>query len=404
VPIDAVWIYDLVDPVSGFGWPWSIYRPIPPGRYPDPAKLVQRLQRRGVKVLGYVSPFVFAGTRGFDHAAERGYVMADERGRPIVRRARMAPGVIVTRATIDLTNPAATQWFEARVRWALDRIGFDGAMQDFGEGLPAGAVTYDGEAAAVAHNRYPTLYTGAIRRAAERVRPGETVFFARAGAIGSQRYSTGRFTGDQQRSWDNARGLPSVLQAMINGSLSGWPYWGPDIAGFTTAPDAVSDERELWLRWLQLGALSPVMRDMLGGQRHAVDAFTDQATLTAFRAYARLHTALEPYLHRAARAAHRIGLPIIRPLFLEYPDDDTAYDLDDQYLLGRDLLVAPVVRSGARSRAVYLPEGRWQHYWTGRRYDGGRWITIGAPATEIPLFTARGLDRRLPEPNALWSP
>jgi alpha-glucosidase (family GH31 glycosyl hydrolase) len=320
-----------------------------------------------------------------------------------VQRAHLAPGVVPRRSSIDFSNASATAWFEARVRWALDRIGLDGAMQDFGEGLPDGAAPASGDPAALVHNRYPTLYTRAVRRAAQATRPDATVFFARAGAIGSQSASTGRFPGDQQRSWDPERGLPSMLAAMINGSLSGWPYWGPDIAGFTTAPSDVSDERELWLRWLQLGALSPVMRDMLGSQRHAVEALTDRHTLTAFRAYARLHTALEPYLHRAAAAAHRTGLPIIRPLFVEHPEDDVTYDIDDQYLLGPAILVAPVLRSGARSRAVYLPEGVWRHYWTGRRYAGRRWITVAAPATKIPLFIARGLDRRLPTPRALWS-
>jgi alpha-glucosidase (family GH31 glycosyl hydrolase) len=369
---------------------------------------VRRLHARGVRVLGYLSPFVDAGARGYAHAAARGYahaaargyLVADGRGRPIVRQARLAPGAVVSRSAVDFTDRSATAWFEARVRRALDRIGFDGAMQDFGEGLPPGAVLTGGEPAAFAHNRYPALYSAAVRRAAQTVRPDDTVFFARAAAIGSQSESTGRFPGDQQRSWDPERGLPSVLQAMINGSLSGWSYWGPDIAGFTTAPDHVADERELWLRWLQLGALSPVMRDMLGSQRHAVDALTDHDTLAAFRAYARLHTALEPYLHRAATIAHRTGLPIIRPLFLEYPDDDVAYDVDDQYLLGTAVLVAPVLRSGARSRTLYLPKGVWRHYWTGHRYDGGRWITVAAPATQIPLFIAPALTSRLPAPEA----
>jgi alpha-glucosidase (family GH31 glycosyl hydrolase) len=404
VPVDAVWIYDLVDPASGFGWRWPIYRPIPPGRYPDAALLARRLHARGVRVLGYLSPFIETDARDYAQAAERGYLVADVEGRPIVRQARLAPGAIVSRSAIDFTDPSAVAWFEARVRRALDRTGFDGAMQDFGEGLPPGAVPASGEPAAFAHNRYPTLYSRAVRRAAQDARPGDTVFFARAGAIAGQSESTGRFTGDQQRSWDPERGLPSVLEAMINGSLSGWPYWGPDIAGFTTAPDHVTDERELWLRWLQLGALSPVMRDMLGSQRHAVDALTDHGTLTAFRAYARLHTALEPYLHRAARVAHRTGLPIIRPLFLEHPGDDATYDIDDQYLLGPDILVAPVLQSGARSRTLYLSKGSLRHYWTGRRYAGGRWITVAAPATEIPLFIAPGLRGRLPAPAALWRP
>jgi len=403
VPIDAVWIYDLVDPVSGFGWRWPIYRPIPPGAYPEPSMLIRRLQARGVRVLGYLSPFVEVHTHAYAHAAERGYLVADPEGRPIMRRALLAPGAVLRHSAIDFTDPSATAWFEARVRWALDRIGFDGAMQDFGEGLPSGAVPAGGEPAAFAHNRYPTLYSNAVRRAAQTARPDDTVFFARAGAIGSHTASTGRFPGDQERSWDPERGLPSVLAAMINGSLSGWPYWGPDIAGFTTAPTGVTDERELWLRWLQLGALSPVMRDMLGSQRHAVEALTDHDTLAAFRAYARLHTALEPYLHRAARFAHRTGVPIMRPLFVEHPEDDVTYDIDDQYLLGPAVLVAPVLRPGARRRTVYLPDGVWLHYWTRRRYEGRRWITVGAPAADIPFFIAPSLDGRLPAPHALWS-
>jgi alpha-glucosidase (family GH31 glycosyl hydrolase) len=90
-------------------------------------------------------------------------------------------------------------------------------------------------------------------------------------------------------------------------------------------------------------------------------------------------------------------------VFVEHPDDDVTYDLDDQYLLGPAILVAPVLRSGARSRTLYLPDGVWRHYWTGRRYEGRRWITVGAAATEIPLFIAPSLDGRLPAPQALWS-
>jgi sulfoquinovosidase len=167
-----------------------------------------------------------------------------------------------------------------------------------------------------------------------------------------------RFPGDQVRSWDRQQGLPSVTGAMLNGGLSGWPYWGPDIAGFldsvNTAPDEppatrlqrISEEKELWMRWVQLGALSPTTRDMLGMQRDPVGLWTDDETLALFRAYARLHRARQPYLYRYAEIAHQRGLPILRPLFLNYPAEAVTYTLEDQYLIGDDLLVAPILEPG----------------------------------------------------------
>jgi len=402
VPLHAAWTYDLVEQTSGVGWRWPIYGPIPPGPYPRPARFVAALHRRGLKVLGYLNPFVYADTPLFDRALERDLLLDDGGGRPLLGTWRPHPRTQVRHGTVDLSDPLARKWFGARVRHALVTLGLDGAMQDFGEGLPARAVPTGPARAALAHNRYPVEYAHAVRQAAEEVKPGQTVFFARSGYLGAQSASTGRFTGDQERSWHPERGLPSVVRAMISGSLSGWPYWGPDIAGFTTAPDTVRDEKELWIRWAQLGALSPVMRDMLGAQRHAVDALTDAETLAVFRAYARLHTALMPYLHRQARAAHERGLPIIRPLFLEHPDDPDTLDIDDQYLLGPDVLVAPVLRPQHARRRLYLPRGRWTDYWTGRTITGARWVTLPAPRHRIPLLIRADSELRLPAPRTLW--
>ena len=194
--------------------------------------------------------------------------------------------------------------------------------------MPQPTATTPAASLAHVHNLYPVLYQRAAYLAGQAVKPGRVVFLARAGYSGSQPYTTGRFTGDQVRSWNRQNGLPSVLPAMLNGSLSGWPYWGPDIAGFSDAARAdgqessqeranrIAAEKELWMRWVQLGALSPTMRDMYGMQRDPVDLWTDGETLALFRAYARLHRALQPYLYHYAQVAHESGLPILRPLFL----------------------------------------------------------------------------------------
>lgn len=398
VPLDAVWMYDAMDGGSGWGWPWQINGPVPPGAYPDLPGLIDELQGEGLAVLGYLSPFLVPGRPGFAEAHERGYLVhtadATVFTEPWMRGDR--------RAYLDFTHPGAVAWWQDRVRHALGTVGFDGAMQDYGEGAPVHGIYASGEPGMLVHNAYPVRYARAARDAAQAVKPGATVLFARAGYTGAQASVTGRFTGDQHRSWDRHTGIGSVLPAMLSGSISGWPYWGPDIAGFFDGDGA--RDVELWTRWTQLGALSPVMRDMLGDQADPVGVFSSEDTLATFAGYARLHRALMPYLHGLAEQASRTGLPLIRPLWLAEPADPVAWTVADTYLLGADLLVAPVVTAGARNRPVYLPAGRWRDYWTGDVITGARWIIADAPVQRIPLFVRAGADLALPPPVTLGLP
>jgi alpha-glucosidase len=316
---------------------------------------------------------------------------------------------------VDFTNPEASEWWQSRVRFAMTALDFDGAMLDFGEAAPVEARYFNGESGRQLHNAYTVEYNRAAYLAGQAAKPDDFVFFARSGYSGSQAYTTGRFTGDQVRNWDAQRGLPSVIPAMLNGGLSGWPYWGPDIGGFfedgplpanesvEARAQRLQAEKELWIRWVQLGALSPAMRDMLGWQSDPVTVWTDEETLSVFRAYARLHTALKPYLYRYARVAHERGLPILRPLFLNYPDELETYTLNDEYLLGDEVLVAPVVQPGQTERRVYLPTGTWRDYWTGETYSGSGWVRVPAPLHHIPLFVREGALLELPAPEALMN-
>ncbi|HEY2224280.1 TIM-barrel domain-containing protein [Actinomycetospora sp.] len=400
VPLDAVWIYDLVDPVSGLGWSWPIYRPVPLGQYPDPAALIAALHRRGVKVLGYLSPFLVPGTPGFGAAAARGYLVRNPDGSIYTEPWMYAD----RRAYLDFTNPAATVWWQDRLRYAVGVLGFDGAMQDYGDQAPTEARYADGTPGDLMRNIYPLLYARAARQAVQSVRPDATVLFARSGYTGSQAWVTGRFTGDQTRDWDPHTGLPSVLAGMLNGSVSGWPYWGPDIGGFIDGDDGTDRDRGLWDRWVQLGALSPTMRDMLGVQADPVGVASDPSTVATFRGYARLHQALIPYLSRLAAEAGATGRPLMRPLWLQDATDPTAWTIENQYLLGPDVLVAPVVTAETTRTGVYLPAGRWRDYWTGLEHPGRTWVTVDAPAQHIPLFTRAGSALVLPPPDALGLP
>lgn len=383
VPLDAVWVYDVVDPASGFGWSWPIHDAVPPGPYPDPAALVADLHRRGLAVLGYLTPFAVVGRPGYDEAAAAGHLVTGADGRVVTE-----PWMGERRAYLDLTDPAAIAWWQARVRHALGVVGFDGAMQDYGERAPLDGRYADGRPGALVRNDYPVLYARAARDAAEQAKPGGTVLFARSGYDGTQALATGRFTGDQTRDWDPATGLPSVLAGMLDGSVSGWPYWGPDIGGFLDGAGA--RDRELWTRWVQLGAFSPVMRDMLGAMTDPVGALTDAGTTATFARYATLHRAMQPALLAAAAEAHRTGTPIMRPLWFDEPSDPDAWRVQDEYRLGPDLVVAPVLRQGVTSRPVHVPPGRWRDHWSGRVLTGPATVEMPAPVEEIPLLERAG--------------
>jgi alpha-glucosidase (family GH31 glycosyl hydrolase) len=383
VPLDALWIYDAVVERAGFGWPWQIYGPIAPGSYSDLPGLIAQLHGQDLKVLGYLNPFIYPGWEGYDKARQQGYLVQTKNGQPYLQQWTFGQ-----RAYLDFTSPEATRWWRERVSYALGEVGFDGAMLDFGEDAPADGVYAGLRASYLMDDLYPVLYHRAAYEAGQATKPNAFAFLARAGYSGSQRYNTGRFTGDQVRSWSPSQGLPSVLPAVLNGSISGWPYWGPDIAGFFPADPPLSraDEKEIWIRWLELGAVMPTMRDMNGAMDNPVGLWTDKDTLSAYRAYAELHAALKPYIYHYAGIAHARGLPIVRALFLNYPDEAEAYLLADEYLLGDDLLVAPVVAQGQRERSVHLPSGRWRNYWTGEVSAGPGHVTVPAPLQQIPLF------------------
>ncbi len=190
--------------------------------------------------------------------------------------------------------------------------------------------------------------------------------------------------GDQQHNWKRDLGLPSVITAGITAGMSGYSTWGPDIS-------SDGDDRELWLRWAEFGALTPVMRDHPWSRpKFSVDLWHDPGTIALFRRYAILHTALLPYFATYAAEAHRTGVPILRHLVLQYPDDPRAATAEYQYLLGESLLVAPVIEQGAVTRKLYLPKGDWLNYWTGEHLTGGTDVTVPAPIDQIPILVRGG--------------
>jgi alpha-glucosidase (family GH31 glycosyl hydrolase) len=273
--------------------------------------------------------------------------------------------------------------------------GYDGWMHDFGELTPADAVFADGRSGSEQRNLYPTLYQRAAAEVCRATRP-DVVFFVRSGYTGSNQWAPAAWPGDQHCDWSADRGLGSVIAAGLSVGMCGTNTWGPDIGGFFEpyARDDSARSKELWMRWCQLGALTPIMRDHLGTKREitpdTVDLWTDAETIGTWRRYAALHNALVPYLYAYAAIAHETGVPTLRHLVLRYPDDPEAALQEDEYLLGDELLVAPVLHEGARARRVYFPPGEWVSYWDERRYAGPGSYDVPAPLEQIPLFVRAG--------------
>jgi alpha-glucosidase (family GH31 glycosyl hydrolase) len=362
-------------------------------------KVIGKLRNRGIRPLVYFRSFVGRDEIGtddpaaFDEAVDRGYVATHENGDPYVFNSNFnAPA-----AQIDFTDPAAVRWWKRRVTAAL-RLGAEGFMQDFGEQVQVGMHFDDGSTGATMHNRLPILFhraTFEAVRSFERRHPSRHIYwFTRngySGTPGSARYEMANFPGDETTDWSRSAGLASQTPDMLNRAVGG--AWGftTDIGGFFDIPYGATG-KELFLRWAEWAALSPFFR--IHG---SVDAGThtpwsyDAATLKTYKRLARLHRRAEGLIMRLWRHGRRTGVPVTRPLWLEYPSDPRAGAQDQEWLLGPDVLVAPVVEEGATSRRVYFPRGCWRAA-DGARHRGPGSADVNAPLGRLPWFTRCGTD------------
>lgn len=389
IPATALWVQDWTgtraNPGGGSGVQYR-WRP-DNALYSNLAGLVANLRSRGLRFLAYANPFV--DTALPDHFAEmdpQGLLIATDAGTTYTFDAPNG-----TSSLPDLTLPAARDYVKREMTAMVADLGFDGWMSDFGEWLPIDAVL-DGATGLPYHNQYPVEWHQLSREVLDAERPGgDFALFARSGYTGVHGHSQIYWLGDQETSFSTTDGLPTVVPGMINLGLSGIPTVTHDIAGFSSF-DGPSD-KELYLRWTELGAFTPVMRTHEGNNKDDNWNWnSDAETIAHFSRMARVHQALVPELRALAVAAEQSSAPLVRHLVLHYPDDPRARDVHDQYLLGPDLLVAPIVTRGATSRSVYLPEGEWFHVFTGERYEGGRDHMIDAPIGSPPVFS-RGADR-----------
>jgi alpha-glucosidase (family GH31 glycosyl hydrolase) len=253
----------------------------------------------------------------------------------------------------------------------------------------------DGRTGEAVHNEFPVLSAKAAHELMEKEKPDDYLFYVRSGYTGTQQYAAGVWTGDPEATFDETQGLIANLRAGLNLGLTGVPTWGSDISGFKCITDFPRD-KEIYLRWAQVGAVSPMMMDEtacsnpVNGARQKWHLWDDQETIDVYGGLARLHTRLAPYFQVLAREAHATGVPITRHPFLYHPREPEVWTSDSSFYLGPSLFTSPVVQRGATSKDTWLPPGKWVDLADLVVYDGGKRSTIPAPLQKLPLLLKDG--------------
>ena len=381
--VKAVWIQDWEGKrITSFGkrlqWDWRWNKEM----YPDLDKVIS--SDPGIRWLGYINPYLVEGGVLYNEAKDKGYFVKNASGDDyLFDFGEFNCGVV------DLCSKEAFSWYKNVIKENLIAMGFKGWMADFGEYLPADAVCAEGKTGSEVHNLWPVLWARCNREAVEEAGLlGDCVFFMRSGFSGSGKYSTFLWAGDQCVDWTEDDGLPSVITAALTAGMSGFGLHGSDAGGYTTLFN-LHRTKELLLRWLEFAAFTPIVRTHEGNRPESnFQIYSDEDTMLQAARLSRLHTALLPYMRECVRMNSEKGIPVMRPLFFA-SEDDRAWERNNySYLLGDDMLVAPIVEEGAAERTLWLPEGDWIHLWSGEVCAPGD-LRIEAALGKTPVFYRR---------------
>jgi alpha-glucosidase len=392
VKVSGLWCEDWVGlRHTSFGarlfWDWQANET----RYPQLKEKIAELKGQGIRFLGYVNPYLCVDGPLFPIADAKGYFATDGDGKTaLVDFGEFDCGVV------DFTNPEAADWFAEEVigKNMLD-FGLSGWMADFGEYLPIDVKLKNGVDAKLMHNAWPTLWAEVNAKAVEsRGKTGDSLFFMRAGFTGVQAYCPLLWGGDQSVDFSRHDGLVTVICGALSSGLLGNAYHHSDIGGYTSLFGNVRTA-ELIMRWAEMAAFTAVMRSHEGNRpRDNLQIDQDPEVLAHFARMTEIYVHLAPYLKSLSKQARETGLPVQRPLFLHHEDDRETYAIQDAYLHGRDVLVAPVWQAGETSRTLYLPKGEnWVHVWSGKAYEGGSTVTVEAPLGSPPVFYRKGAEQ-----------
>ena len=354
--------------MKGFHWvdfTWD------PEMFPDPVSMLRKLHERGLHVSVWINPYVAQMSPLFEEGASRGYFLRRKDGNVWqcdVWQAGMA--------IVDFTNPDAVKWYQGKLR-KLVEMGVDCFKTDFGENIPTDDVVWhDGSDPSLMHNRYTYIYNEAVFSLLKEMKGDDAIVFTRSATIGSQAMPV-HWAGDNVATYSS---MASTLRGGLSLALSGFGFWSHDIGGFedTTSPD-------LFKRWVAFGLLSSHSR-LHGSSSYRVPWAFDEEACRVTEFFANLKKSLLPYLWECAKEATRTGIPILRPLLLEFGcEDEMLRYLDRQYMLGPSILVAPVMREDGEC-SFYLPEGKWISMIDGTEEEGPSWIKRKYDFLSLPMY------------------
>lgn len=338
--------------------------------FPDPEAMLKRLKEKGLKICVWINPYIAQKSKLFDEGVENGYLLKRPNG-DVWQWDLWQSGMGI----VDFTNPEACKWYADKLRKLLD-MGVDCFKTDFGERIPVDVVYHDGSDPMKMHNYYTYLYNKVVFEVLKEKRgEGEAVLFARSATAGSQQFPV-HWGGDCEATYES---MAESLRGGLSLAMSGFGFWSHDIGGFenTATPD-------LYKRWTAFGLLSSHSR-LHGNISYRVPWLFDEEAVEVMRHFTHLKYRLMPYLYATACQASERGIPMMRPMIMEFPEDPSCDYLDRQYMLGDVLLVAPVFSEDGKV-SYYLPKGTWTHLLTGRKADGGHWYQETYDYMGLPLF------------------
>jgi len=374
--------------------------------WPDPAAMVAELAELGVELMVSIWPTVSPLSENYPDYRDRGLLVGSDQGvefhQTIQDKGMAAPMPV---AFYDPTNPETRQYVWDLVsrnylKHGIRVFWLDACEPELNPAHPQSLMLYAGTGAEVA-NIYPRDNARLFAEGMAAAGREPTVLLSRSAWAGSQRYGAAVWSGDIPATWQS---LHQQVRAGLNVAMSGIPWWTTDIGGFHGGDARDPAYRELFIRWFQFGAFCPLFR--LHGDReprtttgYAQTGGPNEVWSYGEEAYEiisgllHLRERLRPYIHEQMRTAARTGLPPMRPLFVDHPDDSMAWEVEDEFLFGPDVLVAPITQPGQWSRSVYLPAGvRWVDVGSGQVLEGGAAVEVDAPIERIPVLIREGAD------------
>ena len=343
-------------------------------QFPDPVAMLDRLKAKGLELCVWINPYVGQRSRLFEIGKDRGYFIKNPDG-SVFQTDFWQPGM----AIVDFTNPAACEWYSGLLK-EIFAMGVRNIKTDFGERLPVNAVYHSGQDPVQMHNYYSYIYNKTVTAALDEFfGAGQSCLFARSATVGGQKFPV-HWGGDCFASYP---AMAETLRAGLSLCSSGFGFFSHDIGGFeaTATPD-------LYKRWCAFGLMSTHSR-LHGSSSYRVPWLFDEEACEVLRFYTKLKGRLMPYLYAQAAHTHETGIPMMRPMVVEFAGDAACKYLDTQYMLGDSLLVAPVM-NGDGVAEFYLPDGKWTDIVSGAVYVGGRYYKEARSYTGMPILAREG--------------